>query len=266
MSEVLLAQAFEIIFKELERYLKMMSKFKGVDWSVYVQMRNQERKKGDAPKKLENPDDLLLDEIEVEEEKEEKKEEVKKEETKEETKVAEEVKKEEAKVDVEEVKVEIEEQQIPSSSPPVQEAAENICSVCTFINEAGALECAMCGSELIPPVAPQASQAPQPSKDEEEDDEESDKGNDEAQKDMKDFIEKRKALEEREFKNLGQLYSESFLRRLLRLVEIFTSIAKCSSNPLSMVQRVANPYHLSTLLNLLIISTPSIKIIMLKIL
>lgn len=209
-----------------------MNQFKGVDWSVYVQMRNQERKKGDSPKKLENPDDLLLDEVEVEEEKEEEK---KEEEKKEETKVEKEAKKEDAKVDVEEVKVEIEEQQIPSSSPPVQQAGENVCGVCTFINQAASTECEMCGSECSPPEVPQASQAPQPSKGEEEDDEESDKGNDEAQKDMKEFIDKRKALEEREFKNLGQLYSESFLRRLLRLVEIFTSIAKCSSNPLSMV-------------------------------
>ena len=44
-----------------------------------------------------------------------------------------------------------------------------------------------------------------------------------------------KEREEREFKLLGQIYSENFLKRLLRLVEMFTSIATCSSRPLSMV-------------------------------
>lgn len=66
VSEQLLAQAFDTIFKELRRYLIMMSGFQGVNWSVYVRMRNQERKDGDAPKVLENEDDVLLDEIEEE--------------------------------------------------------------------------------------------------------------------------------------------------------------------------------------------------------
>jgi len=158
MSEVLLAQAFEIIFKELERYLKMMSKFKGVDWSVYVQMRNQERKKGDAPKKLENPDDLLLDEIEVEEEKEEKKEEVKEE-------VKEEAKKEE-------------DQQIPSSSTPAT-VPDNACPICTFINEPDAFECEMCGSELVPPSMSAAGPVEKKADGKEDDGEASDHGNEE---------------------------------------------------------------------------------------
>lgn len=75
-----------------------------------------------------------------------------------------------------------------------------------------------------------------------------------------------KEREERELKQLPRLYSESFLLRLLRLVEIFTSIATCSSHPLSMVQRVANPYHLSSLLNLLLLASPSVKIVVLKVL
>jgi hypothetical protein len=61
------------------------------------------------------------------------------------------------------------------------------------------------------------------------------------------------------------LYSESFLLRLLKLVEIFTSIANTSSHPLSMVQRIANPYHLSSLLHLLILASPTVKICVLKI-
>lgn len=66
-------------------------------------------------------------------------------------------------------------------------------------------------------------------------------------------------------KSIYKLYSESFLRRLLRLVEMFTSIATVSPYPLSMVQKVANPYQLETLLNVLILSSPRIKIVVLKI-
>lgn len=43
------------------------------------------------------------------------------------------------------------------------------------------------------------------------------------------------------------------------------SIAECSEKPLSMVQRVANPYQMSTLLNLFILSSPQVKIVVLKI-
>jgi hypothetical protein len=46
---------------------------------------------------------------------------------------------------------------------------------------------------------------------------------------------------------------------------MFTSIATVSPYPLSMVQKVANPYQLETLLNVLILSSPRIKIIVLKI-
>ena len=53
--------------------------------------------------------------------------------------------------------------------------------------------------------------------------------------------------------------------RLLKLVELFTSIAECSEKPLSMVQRVANPYHMSSLLNLFLLSSPQVKIVVLKI-
>ena len=63
-----MTQAFDSIFKELRRYIIMMSGFQGVNWSVYVQLRNQERKDGDTPKVLENEDDVLLDEIEEEQE------------------------------------------------------------------------------------------------------------------------------------------------------------------------------------------------------
>lgn len=35
-SENLLGQAFEVIFKELDRYIVLMGMFEGIDWSTYV--------------------------------------------------------------------------------------------------------------------------------------------------------------------------------------------------------------------------------------
>jgi hypothetical protein len=78
--------------------------------------------------------------------------------------------------------------------------------------------------------------------------------------------EKKKTRDENEVKRAGSVYSESFLIRLLALVELFTSTATCSSHPLSMVQRVANPYHLSTLLHLLLIASPQIQVLVIRIL
>lgn len=83
---------------------------------------------------------------------------------------------------------------------------------------------------------------------------------------MKELAKNNMKIEDREFKKLSQFYSESFLKRLLRLIEIFTSIATCSSRPLSMIQRVINPYYLSSLLHLLLVSSPQLKITVLKIL
>lgn len=90
VSEVLLGQAFEIIFKEFERYISIMLGFDGIDWSTYVRKRNQDRyENGDEISELKNEDNILLDEIE--EEKEEEPEEKKSEEKpKEEEKPAEE--------------------------------------------------------------------------------------------------------------------------------------------------------------------------------
>ena len=84
VSEHLIGQAFEVMFKEFERYIRIMKMFKGVDWAVYVKMRNKERKGGESKKEYE--EERLLDEEEEEGDKkeEEKKEEEKKEEKKEE--------------------------------------------------------------------------------------------------------------------------------------------------------------------------------------
>jgi hypothetical protein len=44
VSELLLEGAFRVMFSEFERYIKIMKEFKGVDWTIYVKMRNKERK------------------------------------------------------------------------------------------------------------------------------------------------------------------------------------------------------------------------------
>ena len=41
-SEPLLSQAFEVIFKEVERYVQMITNFKGVQWKAYTRKRNHE--------------------------------------------------------------------------------------------------------------------------------------------------------------------------------------------------------------------------------
>jgi hypothetical protein len=43
VSETLLGQGFDIIFKEFNRYVKIMSNlFKGIDWTTYVKSRTPE--------------------------------------------------------------------------------------------------------------------------------------------------------------------------------------------------------------------------------
>jgi hypothetical protein len=73
VSERLIGQAFEVMFKEFERYIKIMKSYKGVDWSVYVKMRNKERKNNESKKDYD--DEKLFDEEEEEQKAEEKKEE-----------------------------------------------------------------------------------------------------------------------------------------------------------------------------------------------
>lgn len=61
VSELLIEQAFRVMFQEFERYIKIMKRFKGVDWTIYVKMRNKERKNND---KKDYDDESLLDEME----------------------------------------------------------------------------------------------------------------------------------------------------------------------------------------------------------
>jgi hypothetical protein len=62
VSEHLIAEAFEVIFHEFDRYVKIMKMYKGVDWTIYVKQRNKERKAGESKKEF--TDETLLDEDE----------------------------------------------------------------------------------------------------------------------------------------------------------------------------------------------------------
>ena len=44
VSETLLAHGLDIIFKEISRYVKIMTNFKGIDWASYVKTRTSEDK------------------------------------------------------------------------------------------------------------------------------------------------------------------------------------------------------------------------------
>ncbi len=198
------------MFKEFERYIKIMKSYKGVDWTVYVKMRNKERKNNESKKEYD--DEKLFDEEGEDIPAEEKKEEAG------------------PSTGTEEVKAEGEEE---------NKVGDGVMQETTDQMEA---------SEKL-----------------DGDNKKENKEDDIEEKEKQEAIKKQEERAEKEMKSIYKLYSESFLRRLLRLVEMFTSIATVSPYPLSMVQKVANPYQLETLLNVLILSSPRIKIIVLKI-
>jgi len=74
-----------------------------------------------------------------------------------------------------------------------------------------------------------------------------------------------KEHEDKQAKAIHKLYDGAYLRRLLRLIEIFTSVAQTQNYALAMVQRVANPFMLQILTNLFTCSEPRNQIIVLKI-
>ena len=61
-------------------------------------------------------------------------------------------------------------------------------------------------------------------------------------------------------------YHESFLNRILLILEKYTSIATISSHPQSMIKRIANPFQLSQILHCFLKVTTKNKILTLKIL
>lgn len=199
-----------------------MKRFKGVDWTIYVKMRNKDRKNNADGQDYDN--ESLLDESE-------------------EPPVVE-ASQEEAAAPVEEK---------PVAEEPVEESKEGEEKPKEEEKEASAEKPA------------EAVAGEEAKKEGEEEDKKEEADEDLEEKEKQEAIKKQEERAEKEMKSIFKLYSESFLRRILRLVEIFTSIATTSPYPLSMVQRVANPFQLETLLNLLILSSPRIKIVVLKI-
>jgi hypothetical protein len=48
-SEVIIGQALDVVFKEIERYNSLIGSFQGIDWTTYVNRRNKQRSSGDEP-------------------------------------------------------------------------------------------------------------------------------------------------------------------------------------------------------------------------
>lgn len=90
---------------------------------------------------------------------------------------------------------------------------------------------------------------------------------------------------EKQLSQIDKIYQESFLKRLIKLVEIFTSVQsskalqnqaseKSKGSPgsdylgqyhINLLARLATPGHLATLLNLLVLASPQVKAVVLKI-
>lgn len=227
--------------------------FEGVDWGTYVRKRNQDRyDNGDDLPELVNEDNVLLDEIEEPKDEEEAQEEK----PAEEEKQAEEAPAEAAPAEA-----------APVEAPPAEAAPAEAAPAEAAPAEPAQIEEKPAEDAQIEekPAEDEGEKLDEEEERKRKEEEEQKKKDEEEQKQREQVVESTKQREEREFKKLTQLYSENFLQRLLKLVEVFTSIAECSTHPLSMVQKVANPYHMSSLLNLLLLSSPQVKIVVLKI-
>ena len=85
--------------------------------------------------------------------------------------------------------------------------------------------------------------------------------------------EKQKLRTERQLAQIDKLYQEKFLKKLLGLVEMFTSVQsslaaqrQSSHRFLSLLSKLSSSTYLATLLNLLVLASPSVKFIVLRIL
>ena len=61
-SELLLGQAFDVIFREIKRYATILDAFEGIDWEAYARQRNEDRKQSDEwvrPIWMEEVEELL---------------------------------------------------------------------------------------------------------------------------------------------------------------------------------------------------------------
>lgn len=118
-SENLLGSAFEVLFKEFDRYITVMAMFQGIDWTTYVNVRNKERKDGASPEEF--FDEKLLDEEQQDEDHKKRKEERKK--AREEEKAKKEAEEEKAK-EAEESKDETKDTTADASAESVAEESK----------------------------------------------------------------------------------------------------------------------------------------------
>jgi uncharacterized membrane protein len=65
---------------------------------------------------------------------------------------------------------------------------------------------------------------------------------------------------------VARLYSETFLVRLVRLIDLFTTVSASQANLLAMAQRIASPVQLSAFISLLLQASPRIKYLIIRIL
>lgn len=77
------------------------------------------------------------------------------------------------------------------------------------------------------------------------------------------MLTERKSKQSEEFKKLEKLYSEGFLKRILRLLETYTSLATTSMIPY--LQPLERPAVMKNLINVFLLSNPRIKLVILKI-
>lgn len=77
-------------------------------------------------------------------------------------------------------------------------------------------------------------------------------------------IEHLEEMAKHEMELLHKIYAETFIRRVLRLIEIFTSVAQTSNHPLALVSKVTSPYMLFLLVNFTLIASPRTKMLAIK--
>lgn len=63
VSEYLVAQSFEVIFKEIGRYIKVIKNFAGLDWVKYARLRTKELKDGGSSS-IADLQDLIVKDLE----------------------------------------------------------------------------------------------------------------------------------------------------------------------------------------------------------
>jgi hypothetical protein len=115
---------------------------------------------------------------------------------------------------------------------------------------------------------PKKKQEKKASKDTDDEDKSGDEDGDKAKNNEEETNKVKENLEAMATEEMGlinKLYAESFIRRLLRLIEMFTSVALTSSQPLALVSKVASPYMLFTIINIILVASPRTKMLALKI-